>query len=78
MTPREVLVVMRSSVDRRFDFLDDLTWAAWHAALWGRVEKFPKLDDELPSRQRNRSRQKLTVEQDIARWEAFFRGGKAN
>ena len=78
MTPREVMLAQRAATRRRFDALDDLTWAAWHTAVWHHVEKMPPFEDVMPSRALRRPA-RLTVEQDIARFERFFaRAGKAN
>jgi hypothetical protein len=83
MTPREVQLTIRAASQRRIDRFDELTVAAWQGALWGRVkaEKFPKLQDVLARGRRGR-RKPLTLEQDVARWRAFFNSasprGKAN
>jgi len=77
MTPREVLLVLRAASERRLDGLDELLIAAWHGALWGgvqRVKKLPDLKDAL-SRRRAKSRPR-TLEEDIRRWEIFFRSVK--
>lgn len=79
MTPREVMLAQRAATKRRFDVLDDLTWAAWHTAVWQRAKEMPDFDrDILPSKALDRP-VRLTVEQDIARFERFFaKIGKAN
>jgi len=82
MTPREVQISIRAASDRRLDRYDELMAAAYQGAMWGRMDakKIPKLRDVL-SRSR-RGRRALTLDQDVARWRAFFRTavpkGKAN
>lgn len=72
MTPREVQLTIKAASTQRLDRYDELTAAAWQGALWGRIapKKFPKLRDVLSQRQRRRV--PMTLEQDVARWQAFF------
>ncbi len=66
---------MRAASDRRLDALDELITAAWHGALWGgvqRVKKLPDLKDALVKRRRIEAKQG-TLEEDVRRWEIFFR-----
>lgn len=78
MTPREVQLSIRAASEMRLDRIDELTYAAWHGALWGgvqRVKKLPPLKDALAVRGRRRKRPK-TVDEDIRRWETFFRAAQ--
>jgi hypothetical protein len=75
MTPREVQLTIRAAGQRRLDRLDELVYAEWHGALWGgvqRVKKLPELREALTKRQPSRRRLRLTLEQDVARWQAWF------
>lgn len=73
MTPREIQLTMKAASEARLDRYDEGVVAAWQGALWGRTDKkhFPKLKDVLARRRRRKK--KLTLEQDIARFESFFR-----
>ena len=73
MTPREIQLTMKAASERRFDRYDELAVAHWQGALWGRTDKkhFPKMKDVLARRRRRQPRR--TLEQDIARFESFFR-----
>lgn len=72
LTPREVQLQIRAAGERRLDLYDDAVVAAWQEALWSQIgpKKMPELDRVLARRKKRRRR--LTLEQDIARWEAFF------
>lgn len=75
LTPREVQLTIRAAGERRYDRLDELMYAAWHGALWGgvqRVKRLPELKETLARRRPARRRQRLTLEQDVARWQAWF------
>ncbi len=80
MTPREVQLTVQAASARRLDRYDELVVAAWQGALWGRVAKndFPKLEKVLARRRPSR---RLSLEQDVKRFERFFNRvpkGKAN
>jgi hypothetical protein len=52
---------------------------AWQASQWSQIppKKLPDLQKVL-ARRRPRRRHRLTMEEDIARWESFFgKAGKA-
>lgn len=82
LTPREVQLSIRAASERRLDRLDEEIAGAWHAALWGgvqRVKKLPDLKDALA--RRKREKKPRTFDAEIKRWEMFFRSaghGKAN
>jgi hypothetical protein len=84
MTPREVQLSIKAASERRLDHYDELVAAAWQGALWARVDakRFPKIEKVLT--RRHQRRRPMTAEEDIARWERFFRssdrqrGGRAN
>jgi len=82
MTPREVQLSIRAASEIRLDRLDELTYAAWHGALWGgvqRAKKLPDLKDALAVRQRRGKPR--SFEAEIRRWEIFFTSapsGKGN
>lgn len=82
LTPREVQLVMRASSGRRMDAIDEQITGAWHAALWGgvqRVRKLPELRDVIGRRRRVSKRRRMTLEEDVRRWEIFFKSAtKAN
>ncbi len=63
---------IRSARERRLDLYDDAIVAAWQEALWSQIgpKKMPELGKALANRRH--ARRKLTLDQDIARWEAFF------
>ncbi len=82
LTPREVLLSIRATCELRLDRLDEQLTGAWHGALWGgvqRLKKLPDLKDALTKRRRAETRPR-TFEEDIRRWEVFFRStrGKGN
>jgi hypothetical protein len=73
MTPREVQLSIRATSDIRLDRLDELTYAAWHGALWGgvqRVKKLPDLKDAIA--RRKKAKAPASFEAEIRRWEIFF------
>jgi hypothetical protein len=82
MNIREVQLSIRAASDQRLDRLDEATWAAWHAALWGgvqRVKKLPDLKNVVGRRKREKKPQ--SFEAEIRRWEIFFASatrGKGN
>lgn len=79
MTPREVQLSIRAASEMRLDRIDELTYAAWHGALWGgvqRVKKLPPLQDALAKRDRRRGQKPRTIDEDIRRWETFFRASR--
>ena len=66
---------MRAAEERRLDSLDEQITAAWHGALWGgvqRAKKLPELKDALVKRRRIEAKQR-TFEEDVRRWEIFFK-----
>lgn len=80
MTPREVQLSIRAASELRLDRMDELILAAWQGARWGRAKRMPDLKDALTVRRRVKRRPK-TLEEDVRRWETFFRrvsAGKAN
>ena len=79
MTPREVLIFMRATTERRFDALDDLIYASWHEALWGHADittkRMPELSDAFVTRHRTQRRQ-LSLEAEIATWDRWAKAGE--
>lgn len=80
MFPREVSLTIRAAGERRLNRVDELMYAAWHAALWShaeiKIKKMPKLEDALTKRARRRATGPLSVEAEIARWDRWAKAGK--
>lgn len=76
---REIQVTMRAEAERRLDRYDELALAAWIGADLERHKRLPKPERVLAKRLAKR--RAMTMEQDIARMERFFRSvskGKPN
>lgn len=76
LTPREAQLHIRAFVESSTDRQDQRVASAWQGALWSQVgpRNMPKLDRVLSRRRRRRSG-RLTVEQEVARWERWAKAG---
>ncbi|HEU4986862.1 MAG TPA: hypothetical protein VFT89_07335 [Rhizobiaceae bacterium] len=77
---REIAVILDGAAERVRRERELTAWLAWHTAALGRVKKFPKLKDVLPTKGRKPERRQ-TIDEQIAiarQWTAVLARQKRN